>query len=66
MTKALDYMYHINSLLQKDEENGLITSFVLQLDSILAESTFESPTEQRLIGETIQFLHCLTEGNVQY
>ena len=50
------YQYDINKLLTMDE-TGLVSSFVLQLDSILSESTLESPTEQRLVDETIRFLY---------
>lgn len=54
--KAHDYQYDINKLLTMDE-TGLVSSFVLQLDDILSQSTFTSPTEQRLVDETIRFLY---------
>lgn len=57
--KAHDYQYDINKLLSMDE-TGLVSSFVLQLDDILSQSTFTSPTEQRLVDETIRFLYDLT------
>lgn len=58
--KTHDYQYDINKLLSKDG-NGLISSFVLQLDSILSESDTTSPTEQKLVDELVRFLHDLSE-----
>lgn len=54
--KGHNYQYDINKLLSMDE-TGLVSSFVLQMDDILSESTFTSPTEQRLVDETIRFLY---------
>lgn len=59
--KAHDYQYDINQLLTMDG-TGLVSSFVLQLDDILSQSTFTSPTEQRLVDETIRFLYDLTSA----
>ena len=54
--KGHNYQYDINKLLSMDE-TGLVSSFVLQMDDILSQSTFTSPTEQRLVDETIRFLY---------
>jgi len=54
-----DYQYDINTLLQKDGD-GLISSFVLQLDSILSENDLSTSTEQKLVDEVVRFLHDLT------
>ena len=62
--KAHDYQYDINKLLTMDE-TGLVSSFVLQLDDILSQSTLASPTEQRLLDETIRFLYDLTSTSSQ-
>ena len=56
MTTIKGHNYDINKLLSMDE-TGLVSSFVLQMDDILSESTFTSPTEQRLVDETIRFLY---------
>lgn len=61
--KAHDYQYDINTLLQKDGD-GLVSSFLLQLDSILLESDMTSPTEQKLVDELIRFLHDLSGTTV--
>lgn len=53
-----NYQQHINNLLTKDE-TGLLSSFVLQLDSILSENRLTTDTEHKLVGETINFLHDL-------
>lgn len=57
--KAHEYMYDISKLLSMGER-GSVTSFILQLDDILSQSTLESNTELRLVEETIQFLYGLT------
>lgn len=59
--KTHDYQYDINTILSKDE-NGLVSSFVLQLDSILSESDITTQTEQKLLDELVRFLHDLTGG----
>lgn len=59
--KGHNYQYDINKLLSMDE-TGLVSSFVLQMDDILSESTFTSPTEQRLVDETIRFLYDVMGG----
>ena len=61
--KAHDYMYDINKLLSMDE-TGIASGFVLQLDSILSESDLQSPTERRLVDETIRFLYDVMGGEI--
>lgn len=56
--KTMNYQAQISQLLTKDE-TGLLSSFVLQLDSILSESSLTTDTEHKLMGETINFLHDL-------
>lgn len=60
--KEQGYQFEISQLLSMDE-TGLLSSFVLQMDSIISESSLESPTERRLIEETIQFLYSLSSAN---
>lgn len=60
--KEQGYQFEINQLLSMDE-TGLLSSFVLQMDNIISESSLESPTERRLIEETIQFLYSLSSAN---
>jgi len=56
-----NYQQNINTLLTKDE-TGLVSSFALQLDSILSENNLSTDTEHKLMGETINFLHDLLDS----
>lgn len=58
MTTTHEYQYDINSLLAKDEA-GAISSFALQLDSILSDNEPLNETGIRLLDETIRLLHDL-------
>lgn len=61
--KTHEYQYDISTLLTKDS-TGLVSSFVLQLDSILAEGGI-TETTQKIVDETMQFLHNLLEEDVE-
>ena len=60
--KAHDYQYDINMIITKDNSNGVITSFALQLDDILSQTNFESPEHVRFVEETFRFLHELVQS----
>lgn len=57
--KSHEYQWDINQLLSRDE-TGLVSSFVLQLDSILSQMSTVSTTELKILDETIKFLYDIT------
>lgn len=54
-----EYQYDINTLIAKDEA-GLISSFALQLDSILTDGEPLNETGMKVLDETLKLLHELT------
>lgn len=62
MTTTHEYQYDINSLLAKDEA-GAISSFALQLESILSDNEPLNETGLKVLDETLKLLHDLVSVN---
>lgn len=64
MTTTHEYQYDINSLLAKDEA-GAISSFALQLESILSDNEPLNETGLKVLDETLKLLHDLVSTNYE-
>lgn len=62
--KNHEYQYEINSLLAKDEA-GVISSFALQLESILLDGEELNQTGIKVLDESLKLLHELLSNGKQ-